>query len=109
MRRRPPTSTLFPYTTLFRSLRLPGCVSSCGGRWSGAVHRQKDAENAAFAEFALHCYLTAVLVHDHGNDGQPQSHALRFGGEERIEDRIDVLGIDARAAIRSSIRSSPPN
>src|SRR6201989_3700564 len=29
MIRRPPRSTLFPYTTLFRSLRLCGCVSAC--------------------------------------------------------------------------------
>src|SRR3990172_6377279 len=30
MIRRPPRSTLFPYTTLFRSLRSPGC--RCGRR-----------------------------------------------------------------------------
>jgi len=39
---------------------------------------QEHAENAAFTRFALHCYLTAVLVHDLGNDGQAQAHALRL-------------------------------
>src|SRR3712207_7877357 len=41
MIRRPPRSTLFPYTTLFRSCRQlrgsegfgPRTVASCGGRW----------------------------------------------------------------------------
>src|SRR2546429_6199833 len=39
MIRRPPRSTLFPYTTLFRSVRScfrgSGCLSSCG--WLGTV------------------------------------------------------------------------
>src|SRR2546428_5298393 len=30
MIRRPPRSTLFPYTTLFRSCRCPGCAAACG-------------------------------------------------------------------------------
>src|SRR3712207_8382455 len=30
MIRRPPRSTLFPYTTLFRSLRRPGPAGRCG-------------------------------------------------------------------------------
>src|SRR5260221_6774091 len=29
MIRRPPRSTLFPYTTLFRSVRIPCCESQC--------------------------------------------------------------------------------
>src|SRR2546425_2214103 len=44
MIRRPPRSTLFPYTTLFRSLRAPdGCRR--GGRQPSArdVHRRGDA------------------------------------------------------------------
>src|SRR5436189_469746 len=37
MIRRPPRSTLFPYTTLFRSER--NCVAACGmaGNWSGSL------------------------------------------------------------------------
>src|SRR5438552_13173077 len=36
---RPPTSTLFPYTTLFRSLKTTRCASSCiRNRCSGASY-----------------------------------------------------------------------
>src|SRR5438034_6488137 len=35
MRRRPPISTLFPYTTLFRSLENPGALPVTGGELSG--------------------------------------------------------------------------
>src|SRR3712207_7087503 len=31
MIRRPPRSTLFPYTTLFRSVRVAAAVRTCGG------------------------------------------------------------------------------
>src|SRR2546422_6647898 len=34
MIRRPPRSTLFPYTTLFRSLPLPGCTTGCRCWWT---------------------------------------------------------------------------
>src|SRR2546425_9665580 len=50
MIRRPPRSTLFPYTTLFRSLVRPeprvGCISrACGGavRWCAGGHRVPPA------------------------------------------------------------------
>src|SRR2546427_5321252 len=41
MIRRPPRSTLFPYTTLFRS--GPGCASSPPGKRGSAAHRQAAA------------------------------------------------------------------
>src|SRR2546430_10831011 len=43
MIRRPPRSTLFPYTTLFRSPPTagPGCAGPCGGRGSAARRRAK--------------------------------------------------------------------
>src|SRR5260221_10098691 len=53
MIRRPPRSTLFPYTTLFRSLRLHlSCASAYGGAlhlyaldWEGAGRRETIAVN----------------------------------------------------------------
>src|SRR3712207_7777279 len=39
MRRRPPRSTLFPYTTLFRSHHHPGRVTGALGRGQGHLHR----------------------------------------------------------------------
>src|SRR5258708_40169481 len=44
MIRRPPRSTLFPYTTLFRSLRSKPFARHCGASrvtcWSSAPHRR---------------------------------------------------------------------
>src|SRR6267378_5618216 len=37
MIRRPPRSTLFPYTTLFRSLRLPFRVTGTEGRYNAMI------------------------------------------------------------------------
>src|SRR2546421_8683856 len=39
MIRQPPTSTLFPYTTLFRSCRALACRHSCGGDESARATR----------------------------------------------------------------------
>src|SRR5689334_23980185 len=49
MLRRPPRSTLFPYTTLFRSSLRPTC-----GRWGAAVGGARSES------------LTAVAVRGHG-------------------------------------------
>ncbi len=65
--------------------------ASCTAVPRPRVHRQQHAENAALAGLALHCYLTAVFVHDLGNDGQAQAHAFRLGGEERIENGSSML------------------
>jgi len=43
-----------------------------------------------------------------GNDGQAQTHALRFGGEERIEDAVQVPGVDSRAAVDHRDFGGPP-
>src|SRR3712207_7776897 len=50
MIRRPPRSTLFPYTTLFRSL-LPGLVDVADRL--GEVERRPDGEQQAHAEECL--------------------------------------------------------
>src|SRR3712207_8199529 len=56
MIRRPPRSTLFPYTTLFRSHRVGGVVEAVGGahgraRRVGAVHARH--RNRALARLAV--------------------------------------------------------
>src|SRR6478672_12168798 len=44
MIRRPPRSTLFPYTTLFRSWPGPGCSRCCrGARWPGPGRLRRRA------------------------------------------------------------------
>src|SRR2546426_4779683 len=49
MIRRPPRSTLFPYTTLFRStaVKVIGRVASKAGRWVTATIRSQQAANRA--------------------------------------------------------------
>ena len=62
---------------------------------SGQVY----AKHAALARFAFHRDLSAVLVDDFGTDRQSQPHAVRLGGEERIEDGVHQLGFDALPAV----------
>src|SRR2546427_6549666 len=67
MIRRPPRSTLFPYTTLFRSLPLPGRLSPRARR---ALDRRLTAGAMDFV-LALHSHLPYVLNHGrwpHGSD-----------------------------------------
>src|SRR5256885_13337145 len=46
MIRRPPRSTLFPYTTLFRSPQIPHAfLGSLGGNLHRAAHGEDDAGN----------------------------------------------------------------
>src|SRR5256885_5064635 len=56
MIRRPPRSTLFPYTTLFRSLDEAACQQTAasvvvGGRLSDAVHLQSFPRLAGEVEY----------------------------------------------------------
>src|SRR3712207_7500268 len=51
MIRRPPKSTLFPYTTLFRSARLRGPLDTAALELAiGAILRRHDALRTTFAE-----------------------------------------------------------
>ena len=75
-------------------------ITDIGHNFYLSAHgRQVNAKHAAFAGRAFHRDLAAVLVDDFGDDGQAQTHALRLGSEERIEDALQILGIDAGAAV----------
>src|SRR2546427_6020864 len=54
MIRRPPRSTLFPYTTLFRSVAMPWRSSvvrstmwPCAARWDGALDARRSEEHTS--------------------------------------------------------------
>src|ERR1035441_10180928 len=85
-----------------------GRVSSFDGWGRRRIHGQRDAEDAALAGFALYRYLTAVLVHDLGDDRQAKSHSLRFGGEKRIENVLHLGRADAHAAVDHGDLGSAP-
>src|SRR3712207_7099765 len=64
MMRRPPTSTLFPYTTLFQSRFLygfPFALLALTGM-SLATNETPPAPNAAFLAYALMGALTQILA-----------------------------------------------
>src|SRR5215469_18395956 len=47
MIRRPPRSTLFPYTTLFRSTAPTGPCASCGPGWRSGGGRRRSEEHTS--------------------------------------------------------------
>src|SRR5438034_5030103 len=63
MIRRPPRSTLFPYTTLFRSEWV----------WKGGKHK----------------FVSLVVVVDNRKGKQPLRHSLTFRGEDRKSTRLN--------------------
>src|SRR5688572_32025020 len=62
MIRRPPRSTLFPYTTLFRSWRRS--------------HRRRNPRTAAALRFASRCRRTAPRSEEHTSELQSQSNLV---------------------------------
>src|SRR2546423_11284061 len=63
MIRRPPRSTLFPYTTLFRSTRSP-CAARCGTRWATPPRRSPTCrgESSRSEEHTSELQSLAYLV-----------------------------------------------
>src|SRR5437764_3090796 len=62
MIRRPPRSTLFPYTTLFRSGRCHGSAEYPGGTHDGALRRQPRRSEEHTSELQSPMYLVCRLL-----------------------------------------------
>lgn len=60
---------------------------------------EKDLEGGAFVGLALDSDGTAMFLDDAPGDEQSQAGAVRFGGEERLEQALHILGRDADAVI----------
>src|SRR2546427_2951739 len=77
MIRRPPRSTLFPYTTLFRSLREP--VRPCRGR---AQHFSSNEERAELRPITSPCFVegdheyVGLRSEEHTSELQSQSNLV---------------------------------
>src|SRR5207248_6687262 len=73
MRRRPPTSTLFPYTTLFRSPTQPSVAQSEGAAhrathsWAGS--RSEEHTSELQSPYDLVCRLLLEKKNEHGAEG----------------------------------------
>src|SRR5215204_2561527 len=97
MIRRPPRSTLFPYTTLFRSSgpgigrhrRRPSRTGSCGSRWPVA----SQPTPFGVGEDDLRGLLAE---HVHGRDDEESRDAREDG---RVDDPQAVHAEDAEAAV----------
>src|SRR3989475_12668684 len=115
MIRRPPRSTLFPYTTLFRSLRHPVQRAAVGAR-NGLRRRQDRLEQPV--DVALGGQRGAdrvqLLQAQHEvllrrGPGTSQAEFLSGGGIEAAAHLVEtqrasfVLGISARALSRASL------
>src|SRR5207237_1620198 len=61
--------------------------------------RQVEDEVPAGTNAASHSEAAAVRLDDRVADREPHPHAERFGGYERLEDRVHHLGGDPRSGI----------
>src|SRR2546427_6975963 len=74
MIRRPPRSTLFPYTTLFRSLRYLGEAQHLVRRLAGEVGRTED--RAVFADREAYVIGAILRSEEHTSELQSQSNLV---------------------------------
>src|SRR2546429_6089184 len=101
MIRRPPRSTLFPYTTLFRSILPAGHNSACGcAPWNCARDRKSTRLNSShgYISYAVFCLKKKLYVVQHEDDpilrrqtfnGTLQVHAID-GARQHVVARADV-------------------
>src|SRR2546422_4105478 len=61
MIRRPPRSTLFPYTTLFRSRRCRGCAADARIQIRAAVWQARSEEHTSELQSRLHLVCRLLL------------------------------------------------
>src|SRR5688572_31855049 len=87
MIRRPPRSTLFPYTTLFRSSTYPGAVESMDGSSSllngrrGRM-RENTPESAVFHRGAL------TAIPSSGADRRSEEHTSELQSQSNLVCRL---------------------
>src|SRR5256885_9948506 len=72
MIRRPPRSTLFPYTTLFRSASCMAMCSPCGPRACRNLHRSEEHTS----ELQSPCNLVCRLLLEKKKKRQYKSHIV---------------------------------
>src|SRR5258707_9124031 len=83
MIRRPPRSTLFPYTTLFRSLnRLPAWVlrAASSRRWASSASRSEEHTSELQSRQYLVCRLLLEKKKFNNSIVQPGPNLLNFVG-----------------------------
>src|SRR2546422_7984823 len=89
MMRRPPRSTLFPYTTLFRSHALVGieivCLSECPGTLGDPLRNPtalRSEEHTSELESRLHLVCRLLLEKKKNTDDQDRDETRRTTGNQ---------------------------
>src|SRR5256886_13957838 len=99
MIRRPPRSTLFPYTTLFRSLlRVP---QAAGG--AGRLHRERRAADRGTREAGGAQFRGAAAGGGPGGGGAPRAHADRSARRAREGDHAGGRGVSASPPVGAGV------
>src|SRR3989454_4314808 len=101
MIRRPPRSTLFPYTTLFRSLQRVGLVRNVGGDEQHLARPHDDLPVAIGADQELEGALEDVgeRSEEHTSELQsPCNLVCRLLLEKKKEDQVGSLSFLSRGA-----------
>src|SRR2546429_3872427 len=89
MIRRPPRSTLFPYTTLFRSIR--GTWEMVSGDATTMTLPAKIVKNKEPITLALTAELTAVLKKQFRQTGQPVFDARSEEHTSELQSRLHLV------------------
>src|SRR5260370_24707857 len=102
MIRRPPRSTLFPYTTLFRSATLiAACAVRClGGELQARLWPRNDEERALIGDLAGRAYGVADQCRSEEHTSELQSHlnlVCRLLLEKKKKTKEQVLTTITRA------------
>src|SRR2546429_6821714 len=96
MKRRPPRSTLFPYTTLFRSADKGREIAAVLRRFTPAVEQASSDESEARSE-------------EHTSELQSRLHLVcRLLLEKKKENRINHLLIEGSKTMQAYRSSIPP-
>src|SRR2546423_9048438 len=102
MIRRPPRSTLFPYTTLFRSVDALPLTTELVGRFQqvavgvvvvvrdgpGGVGRGENRSEEHTSELQSLAYLVCRLLLEKNKRHGPRRHRLRVPGSDRVHSRV---------------------
>src|SRR5437867_10220909 len=90
MIRRPPRSTLFPYTTLFRS-RWPGASGSRPRRWCGPTWRRRTLDRKSTRLNSSHRTISYAVFCLKKKKQLQQNMRLDLP-KDRLADRQELLG-----------------
>src|SRR3712207_7832535 len=88
MIRRPPRSTLFPYTTLFRSIGRPYCASSTFVMWLRCTSSQWNGSGTSAAATSSHSGDTAGAPTNGDSNSRSEEHTSELQSRQYLVCRL---------------------